>query len=248
MLSYLQMQQLDFSKEVKMCQFKSGIDIRINESEVAVRVLPLNDSHSDIRDRCKIPNDNLGLSRFSTPVELIPTKLDFENKSCWKFVFDAGKPDWWVDSMTDQCIDKLLKAAKSDFEALMNGQKYCSSLCLENLTSIPEGFSPKVGGTLYLINLTSIPEGFSPVVGRDLCLHGLTSIPTGFNPKVGQDLYLNSIRQLPKLFHPRVKNKIYSYCSAGLFSVQSVHLSCLKRCFRACLYHMSNLFRKVGVK
>jgi hypothetical protein len=227
-----------------MCQFKSGIAVRIDDSEVAVKVLPMNDSHTDILDKHYVRGCTLGLSRYSTPVELIPTKLDFEDKSCWKFVFDAGKPDWWVDCMTDQCIDQLLKAAKSDFEALMNGQKYCNSLCLEKLTSIPAGFSPKVGSTLYLVNLTSIPEWFSPVVGRDLCLHGLTSIPTGFNPKVGQDLYLNSIRQLPKLFHPRVKNKIYSCCSAGLFSVQSVRLSCLKRWFRACLYHMSNTIQE----
>jgi hypothetical protein len=38
------------------------------------------------------------------------------------------------------------------------------------VTSIPEGFNPTVGGSLYLRSLTSIPEGFNPTVGGDLDL------------------------------------------------------------------------------
>ena len=38
-------------------------------------------------------------------------------------------------------------------------------LDLRSLTSIPEGFNPTVGGSLYLSSLTSIPEGFNPTVG-----------------------------------------------------------------------------------
>ena len=144
-----------------MCQFKSGIAIQVSESEVDVRVLPLNDSHTYIREKHHISEDNLGLSRYSTPVELIPTRLDFEDRSCWELVFDAGKPDWWVDCMTDQCIDQLLKAAKSDIEAVIGGQTYEKGLYLESLTSIPDGFNPTVGGDLYLDNLTSIPDGVS---------------------------------------------------------------------------------------
>ena len=53
-------------------------------------------------------------------------------------------------------------------------EKINGSLCLNGLTSIPEGFSPTVGDSLYLNGLTSIPEGFSPTVGGGLWLNGLT--------------------------------------------------------------------------
>ena len=192
-----------------MCQFKSGIAIQKSESEVDVRVIPLNDSHTDIREKHHISEDNLGLSRFSTPVELIPTRLDFEDKSCWALVFDAGKPDWWVDCMTDQCIDQLLKAAKSDFEAVMSGEKYEKSLDLGRLTSIPIGFNPTVGGNLYLHRLTSIPDGFNPTVGINLYLHSLTSIPDEFNPTVGGHLDLDSLTSIPDSVRKNVKGKVY---------------------------------------
>jgi len=193
-----------------MCQFKSGIAIKVSESEVSVRVLPLNDSHTDIREKYHISEDNLGLSRFSTPVELVPTKLDFEDKSCWKFVFDAGKPDWrWVDCMIDQCIDQLLKAAKSDIEAVMSGEKYKKDLDLGRLTSIPIGFNPTVGGSLYLESLTSIPEGFNPIVGGRLYLESLTSIPEGFNPIVGGHLHLESLTSIPAGFNPTVGRNLH---------------------------------------
>ena len=160
-----------------MCQFKSGIAVRISESEVEVRTSPFEDSHFVIRKKFNISEDNLGLSRYSTPVELIPTKLDFEDNSCWKLVFDDNKPDWWTEGMYDQCIDQLFKAAKEDFDALMSGKEYQGSLDLSELTSIPQGFNPTVGGGLYLGNLTSIPSGFNPTVGGDLHLDGLTNIP-----------------------------------------------------------------------
>jgi len=63
---------------------------------------------------------------------------------------------------------------------------------LRSLTSIPEGFNPTVGGSLYLSSLTSIPEGFNPTVGGNLYLRSLTSIPEGFNPTVGGSLDLSS--------------------------------------------------------
>jgi len=177
-----------------MCRFKSGIAIKASDSEVDVRVLPLNDSHANIRKKDNINEDNLGLSRFSTPVELIPTRLDFEDRSCWELVFDAGKPDWWVDRMTDQCIDQLLKAAKSDIEAIIGGQTYEKDLDLRSLTSIPDGFNPTVGGDLYLHRLTSIPDGFNPIVGGYLFLNSLTSIPDSVRQNVKGEVILKTAR------------------------------------------------------
>jgi hypothetical protein len=187
-----------------MCKFKSGIAVRINESEVSVMVLDGLDNHSSIREKCNIKEADLGLSRYSIPVELIPTKLDFDDRSCWEFVFDADKPDWWTDGMTEQCFDQLLTAAKADFEAMMNGQKRERDLNLSNLTSIPEGFNPTVRGSLWLDKLTSIPEGFNPIVGLSLILDNLTSIPKGFNPTVRGNLWLNRLTSIPEGFNPTV--------------------------------------------
>ena len=185
---------LNITKGCFMCQFKSGIAIQVSESEVSVRVLPLNESHANIRKKDNINEDNLGLSRYSTPVELIPTRLDFEDRSCWELVFDAGKPDWWVDCMDEQCIDQLLKAAKSDFEAVMSGEKYEKALDLRSLTSIPDGFNPTVGGDLYLHSLTSIPVGFNPTVGGYLFLNSLTSIPDSVRQNVKGEVILKTAR------------------------------------------------------
>ena len=192
-----------------MCQFKSGIAIRISESEVEVRTSPLEDSHTNIREKCNIRENTFGLSRYSTPVELIPTKLDFEDNSCWKLVFDDNKPDWWTEGMYDQCIDQLFKAAKEDFDALMSGKEYPGSLDLDSLKSIPSGFNPTVGGSLYLDGLTSIPSGFNPTVGGYLVLNHLTSIPDGFNPTVGGNLYLRGLTSIPSGFNPTVGGNLW---------------------------------------
>ena len=83
-------------------------------------------------------------------------------------------------------------------------RKINNSLRLEDLTEIPEGFNPYVGGDLYLNSLTSIPEGFNPNVGGNLYLNNLTSIPKGFNPIVNGSLYLNGITHIPEGFNPKV--------------------------------------------
>jgi len=192
-----------------MCQFKSGIAVRISESEVEVRTSPLEDSHTKIREKFLIREDNFCLSRYNTPVELLPTKLDFEDKSCWELVFDAGQPDWWEDGMTEKATIQLLKAAKEDFDALMSGKEYLGSFDLNRLTSIPSGFNPTVGGNLCLDSLTSIPSGFNPTVGGDLYLDGLTIIPDGFNPTVGRSLYLRGLTIIPDGFNPTVGGSLW---------------------------------------
>jgi hypothetical protein len=77
-------------------------------------------------------------------------------------------------------------------------------LDLRSLTSIPNGFNPTVGGSLYLSSLTSIPNGFNPTVGGYLDLRSLTSIPNGFNPTVGGYLDLSSLTSIPNGFNPTV--------------------------------------------
>ena len=102
-----------------MCEFKSGIAVRISEEEVRVYTLPLIDSHTVIREKHGIKENGLGLlSNMSTPVELIPQSLhpNFKKISSWKFKFDADKPDWWTEGMTEQATRQLMEAAKADFE------------------------------------------------------------------------------------------------------------------------------------
>ena len=190
-----------------MCQFKSGIAIKVSDTEVEVKTLPLNDSHTDIRKKYNISECNNGLSRFSTPVELVPSKLDFNDVACWKF--DLGEPDWWTEEMTESAKTQLLKAAKEAFDAMKRGEKYQGDLYLDSVTSLPEVFGPKVGGCLFLRSATSIPKGFNPKVGVNLYLSSVTSLPEGFNPKVGRDLYLYNVESIPEGFNPKVGRDLY---------------------------------------
>jgi len=94
-------------------------------------------------------------------------------------------------------------------EQFFGKEKIESYLDLSSLTSIPDGFNPTVGGSLWLGSLTSIPEGFNPTVGGHLCLNSLTSIPKGFNPTVGGTLYLSRLTSIPDGFNPTVGGDLY---------------------------------------
>jgi hypothetical protein len=97
-------------------------------------------------------------------------------------------------------------------EGQFNGtEKIEGILYLRNLTSIPEGFNPIVGGGLYLNSLTSIPKGFNPTVGSSLYLNSLASIPKGFNPTVGGSLVLGSLTSIPEGFSPTVGGDLFLY-------------------------------------
>ena len=102
-----------------MCQFKSGIAVKLNESEVQVYTLLCNDRHTQIREQHGIKENGLGLlSNNSTPIELVPQSktIKLNDPDDWKFVFDAGRPGWWTDGMTEQATRQLLQAAKADIE------------------------------------------------------------------------------------------------------------------------------------
>jgi len=101
-------------------------------------------------------------------------------------------------------IKEFCKRHNLTIEQFNGTEKIESDLDLRNLTSIPEGFNPTVGGYLDLESLTSIPKGFNPTVGRYLDLGSLTSIPKGFNPTVGGCLDLSSLTSIPKGFNPTV--------------------------------------------
>ena len=53
--------------------------------------------------------------------------------------------------------------------------------------------------------LTSLPDGFNPKVDGDLYLNSLIKLPIGFNP-VAEALWLGSLIEIPKWFNPKVDN------------------------------------------
>ena len=102
-----------------MCEFKSGIAVKLNEEEVRVYTLPLIDRHTIIREKHGIKENGLGLlSNMSTPVELSPESSppNFKDSSSWQFQFDDCRPDWWTEGMTEQATRQLMEAAKADLE------------------------------------------------------------------------------------------------------------------------------------
>ena len=79
------------------------------------------------------------------------------------------------------------------------------SLDLRSLIEVPKGFNPTVGGYLDLSSVTELPEGFNPTVGGYLDLWNVKKLPEGFNPTVGGDLYLRSLTELPEWY---ITNKV----------------------------------------
>jgi hypothetical protein len=106
-------------------------------------------------------------------------------------------------------------------------------LYLSNLTTIPEGFNPTVGGSLDLRNLTTIPEGFNPTVGGSLYLSNLTTIPEGFNPTVGGSLDLrnglkaNKKEPIGKIKTP--KNKLLFWQNGKYVSADDIFTEVLNK-------------------
>jgi hypothetical protein len=101
---------------------------------------------------------------------------------------------------------KLNNMTKSEFikkydltEGQFNGTEKIGGSLVSRHNSIPEGFNPNLGGSLWLGSLKSIPEGFNPNVGGSLWLSSLKSIPEGFNPTVGGSLYLESLKSKNQL-------------------------------------------------
>ncbi|MEY4767707.1 MAG: hypothetical protein RL637_346, partial [Pseudomonadota bacterium] len=69
--------------------------------------------------------------------------------------------------------EDFLKKYEITEQQFLGKEKIQGYLDLRSLTSIPDGFTPTVGGSLYLSSLTSIPDGFTPTVGGSLYLSSL---------------------------------------------------------------------------
>jgi hypothetical protein len=177
-----------------MCQAISGIVVKSGD-DVKVYTLHHSDSHEDIRNECKIKDDLSASSQYQTPVELVPVR-DLFNVDGMDFKFDAERPTWWTDEMTNSAIRQLHKAWMNRWDGktlVFNG-----NLDLSSLTTLPEGVTLESGGNLDLSSLTTLPEGVTLKLGGNLDLSSLTTLPEGVTLKLGGNLYLGSLTTLPE--------------------------------------------------
>ena len=129
-----------------MCQHKSGIVVKVSETECKVFCLPGEDSHSKIRDAFNI-SDTALLGRYHTPVEFVPVR-GVSAIEDYDFKFDAGKPDWWCQQFEDEAKRVLFAQSQEDVMGSFVGNADFRSLTsakgLEALAS--------VGGDAYFIS------------------------------------------------------------------------------------------------
>ena len=104
-----------------MCNYKSGVGVRVDEVTVSAKTLAYNgkrdeNSHTVIRKEHGIGEDTGGMAgRYHTPLELKPVR-GWSNLEDFDLVFDAGKPDWWTDGMTEQAREQLWSAIERDMK------------------------------------------------------------------------------------------------------------------------------------
>ena len=99
-----------------MCLHKAGIAVRVDDETVRLYFLEKDDSHQKIRDHYKL-SDSGALSMYQTPVEFVPVR-GCEKIDQYDFVFDASRPDWWTDGMTEQCKHELFAASQKDLSGV----------------------------------------------------------------------------------------------------------------------------------
>jgi len=180
-----------------MCMFISGIAVK-TEDGVKVYMLDNEDSHTKVREKYNIRDDDRPGSSRQTPVEFVPVR-GLEKPEDYDFRFDAEKPNWWTDDMTEAASRDMFTEAKRR----MKGGKirYDGYLFLSSLTSIPKGVKLSAGGNLDLSSLTSIPKGVKLSAGGGLFLSSLTSIPKGVKLSAEGGLDLRLLTSIPKGVH-----------------------------------------------
>ena len=151
-------------------------------------------------------NDDILISRRTTEERSKNYKI-VDQKKIQQYIKNGSKGDLDLSEHTKILLPSDLKVG--------------GNLKLNNLTTIPQGFSPTVGGSLTLNNLTTIPQGFNPTVGENLHLDKVTTIPQGFSPTVGRDLWILKITTIPPGFNPTVGRNLWIY---GVKSMSSEEL------------------------
>jgi len=173
-----------------MCQHKSGIVVRVDETTCKIFCLPREDSHSKIREHFNLSDDSL-LGRFQTPVEFVPVR-GLDKIEDYDFKFDDNKPDWWRDEFEAEAKRVLFAQSQLDIADVFPGK-----LDLKSLTTLPAGCKLEAGFTLYLNSLTTLPAGCKLSAGSDLDLGSLRSLSAGCKLSAGVLLDLGSLTSLP---------------------------------------------------
>ena len=152
-----------------MCLHKSGVVVRIDESEIRVYSLPKDDSHNNIRATFHLSDGPL--ADWTASVECVPVR-GLSNPDHYDFRFDAERPEWWTDGMTDQAKRELFRASQDELEGEWTNPLHLDELRdargLKRLTKTRD---------LYLSSLNSLDAGALPALAQTGCLY-LTSLNT----------------------------------------------------------------------
>ena len=176
-----------------MCQVKSGEAVYAG-GDLRIYHLPGEDSHNAIREHFHI-RDGLGAAASRhTPIECIPVRGLFDIED-YDFVFDAGRPDWWEEWMTERAKHELFAAWMAEWDGKTLVRKGYADL--RSLTEIPAGVTLRIGGYADLSSLTTIPAGVTLRIGGDANLISLTTIPAGVTLRIGGDANLISLTTIP---------------------------------------------------
>ena len=147
-------------------------DLRIYTSQ-------LTDYHLDIRAEHGLRDgrgDNRLLSRYQTPVELVPVR-GLSAIEDYDFRFYEAKPDWWVNWMTGEATREIHRRHAAMWDGLTLDVP--GELDLSCLETLPPGVTLKAGGNLNLGALRAIPNGVTLSAGFGLYLRSLRAVGSG---------------------------------------------------------------------
>ena len=117
-----------------MCDWKSG-EVVLADGVISVSTLEGNDSHTEIRKACGIPEDRGPgtMGGQHAPAELIPVR------GCgpiteWEFRWDDGaRPEWATPEIEARAADLLWQAAQRD----MMLEVWPGNLCVSGTATLP---------------------------------------------------------------------------------------------------------------
>lgn len=151
-----------------MSQFKAGVAIYKNDTEVIVHTLKGSDSHTAIREAHGICDELGAGATRQTPIELIPVgKATLRRPDRqWELTFGAGRPSWWTDAHTKAARRQLSRAARDDWDGDI--LHHDGDLWLERISSLPAGVTVSATGDIFLGSLLTIPDRVTIRAGRDV--------------------------------------------------------------------------------
>jgi hypothetical protein len=156
-----------------MCRFRSAEAIKTSESTVELKFVAGNDSHEVIKEEHHICDGVGAAARLHTPLEAIPGPGGLMDLNGYQLVFDAGRPDWWTDEMTESALRQF----RDEIGRLLAGGptlQWGGNLDLGRVTSLPASAKLSAGGNLYLGSVTSLPASAKLSAGGNLYLAGKT--------------------------------------------------------------------------